>query len=75
MSIADANRPLSTGLQVLINQNGLKQTFVAKKAGYTPQELSDMLNGRKLIKASDIPRLATALGVTSDVIYEAGTSK
>ena len=28
-----------------------------QKAGFTPQELSDMFNGRRLIKACDIPRL------------------
>ena len=31
-----------------------------------------MLNGRRLIKACDIPRIATVLGVKADDIYEAG---
>lgn len=51
---------------------GYKNLYVAEKAGYTPQELSDMLNGRKLIKACDIPNLAFALGVKTDELYEAG---
>lgn len=72
MTITEANEPFAKGLKVLIAKKGLKNIFVAEKAGYTPQELSDMLNGRRLIKACDIPRLAKAVGVTSDEIYKAG---
>lgn len=72
MTIAEANEPLATGLKVIIAQKGLKNLHIAKKAGYTSQELSDMLNGRRLIKACDIPRLTKVLNVTSDDIYAAG---
>lgn len=72
MSVAKANAPFSEGLIKLMEERGVKQVYVAKKAGYTAQELSDMLNGRRLIKACDIPRIAEALNVTSDDIYAAG---
>lgn len=72
MTISEANAPLPTGLKILIATKGLKNIYVAEKAGYTTQELSDMLNGRRLIKACDIPKLAKALGVRVDEIYEAG---
>ncbi|MDO5344411.1 MAG: helix-turn-helix transcriptional regulator [Lachnospiraceae bacterium] len=72
MTIAEANEPLATGLKVIIAKKGLKNLHVAKETGCTAQELSDMLNGRRLIKACDIPRLTKALGVTSDDIYAAG---
>lgn len=72
MTISEANAPLPTGLKILIATKGLKNIYVAEKAGYTTQELSDMLNGRRLIKACDIPKLAMALGVRVDEIYEAG---
>lgn len=75
MNISEANEPLSTGLRVLIEKKGMKNLHVAKKAGYSPQKLSDMLNGRRLIKACDIPNLALALGVKIDDIYEAGKMK
>lgn len=58
MTIAEANEPLSNRLKIIIAQKGLKNLYVAESAGYTPQELSDMLNGRRLIKACDIPRIA-----------------
>lgn len=72
MTILEANKPFSDGLRMVIAKKGLKQSCVARKAGYTSQELSDMLNGRRLIKACDIPRLSQALDVQSDFIYEVG---
>ena len=57
MTIAEANEPLSNGLKIIIAQKGLKNLYVAENAGYTPQELSDMLNGRRLIKACGFAKL------------------
>lgn len=72
MKIAEANNPFSFGIQNIISKKGLKQSYVAEKAGYSTRELSNMINGRKLIKACDIIRLSSALGVTLNEIYEAG---
>ena len=69
MTIAEANETLSNGLKIIIAQKGLKNLYVAENAGYTPQELSDMLNGRRLIKACDIPRIAKALGVEINYLF------
>ena len=72
LTIAEANEPLSSGLRIIISKKGFKNLYIAEKAGYTPQELSDMLNGRRLIKACDIPRLAKALDVESGELYAVG---
>lgn len=72
MTIAESNDPFARGLREIIAEKGLKNLYVAEKAGFTAQELSDMLNGRRLIKACDIPRLAEALEVKTDDIYETG---
>lgn len=72
MTIAESNDPFARGLREIIAKKGLKNLYVAEKAGFTAQELSDMLNGRRLIKACDIPRLAEALEVKTDDIYETG---
>lgn len=69
MTIAEANEPLSSGLKVIIAQKGLKNLYVAESAGYTSQELSDMLNGRRLIKACDVPKIAKALGVEINYLF------
>ncbi len=72
MTTAEANKPLAVGLRVIIAKKGLKNLYVAEKAGFTAQELSDMLNGRRLIKACDIPKFAKALNVKLDDIYAIG---
>ncbi len=69
MQIAECNAPAAENISRIIKDRGLKKAYVAKKAGYSPQEFSDMLNGRKLIKACDIPKLAKALSVESGDIY------
>lgn len=70
MTIAEANEPIVTGIKVIIAKTGLKNLYVAKRAGFTPQELSDMFNGRRLIKACDVPKFANALGVSVNDLYE-----
>lgn len=72
MNIMNANEPLASGIAILIKESGLKQIAVANRAGYSGQEFSDMLNGRRLIKACDIPRIATALNKKPNDLYDAG---
>lgn len=72
LRIAEFNTPAAENITRIIAEKGLKQVYVAEKAGYKAQEFNDMLNGRRLIKACDIPRIATVLGVKADDIYEAG---
>ena len=69
MRIAEYNAPAAQNILRIIKEKGLKQIYVAEQAGYKAQELSDMLNGRKLIKACDIPKIALALNVKADDIY------
>lgn len=47
----------------IIEEKDLKKKGVAKRAGITPQALSDILAGRKVIRADMIPALAEGLGV------------
>lgn len=75
MNISECNEPVATGTRRIIAKKGLKNIYVAKRAGYTPQELSDMLNGRKIIKACDILKLSSAIDVTPNDIYAVGKEK
>lgn len=47
----------------VIEEKDLKKKAVAKRAGITGQALSDILAGRKVIKADMIPALAAAMGI------------
>ena len=70
MSIAAMNATVPIAVNRIITERGLKQTAVAKMAGMSDQTLSDMLNGRRLIKAKDVLALAHALDVTPNDLFE-----
>lgn len=64
--------PIAVGIKKIILDKGLVQRSVAKRAGFSEQQLSDMVNSRKIIKASDLMPLSKALGVEISEIYAAG---
>ncbi len=64
--------PIAVGIKRIIAQKGLVQKKVAFRAGLTEQQLSDMLNDRKIIRAVDLFDLADALGVEVQELYDAG---
>ena len=45
----------------LIRAKGLKQTFVAEQAGLTDQQLTDILNNRRLLRVEHLEPLARTL--------------
>lgn len=69
MEIADHNKPVAENIMRIIREKGLKQTFVAKNAGCTPQMLNDMLTGRRIIKVSDVVRIYPILGVDVNCLF------
>lgn len=52
----------------LIRTKGLKQTFVAEQAGMTDQQLTDILNNRRLLRVEHLEPLARVLGVTIETL-------
>lgn len=59
--IQDSNGIVAVKLSEIIKETGMKQSLLARRAGMTPQDLSYMLHGRKLIKVSDIEKILDAL--------------
>lgn len=47
----------------IIDEKGMLKKGVAKRAGMTPQALTDVIAGRRVIRADMVPALANALGV------------
>ena len=67
--------PIVRGLRKVIDERGYIQAAVARRAGMKPQQLTDMLHGRKIIRAMDLFRLAAALGVSAQDIFDAGMTE
>lgn len=55
--------------KAIIDEKGLKHSAIAKKAGYSRQQFSYMLHGRKTITPSDVLRIANALEVTPNDLF------
>ena len=62
MSIAAYN------IKRIMNEKGLKQCAIAKKAGLTENQFSAMLCGRKRILADHLPSIAMALDVSPNAL-------
>lgn len=61
--------PIITNTKKIIHERGIKQKVVAEKAGYSAQQFSNMLNGRKIIGCIDIMRISDALRVTPNELF------
>ncbi|MDO4175544.1 MAG: helix-turn-helix transcriptional regulator [Eubacteriales bacterium] len=70
MSIKNCNHPVDENIVRIINEKGLKRKKVAQKAGYSDQMLCDMLNGRKIIKISDVLILGKVLEVDPNSLFK-----
>lgn len=60
---------VAVNTKTLIKKSGYKQSAIAKKAGYSESQFSAMLNGRKIIRDTDIAPIAKALGVTPNHLF------
>lgn len=69
MNTAEWNATLPIYITKIIKSSGMKQVAVAERAGLSPQKFSEMLHGKRIIKASDIINISRALNVTPNEIF------
>lgn len=60
---------ITKNVELIIEDKGMKKKSVALKAGYTKQQFSNLINGRKIIKPDDIIKIANALEVTPNDLF------
>ena len=61
---------VQSNLTRIIEEKGLVKKGVAKRAGISAQNLSDILMGRKVIRADMIPALANAVDVPIPELFK-----
>ena len=71
MNAGKYNSVVPNNVRRLMNERGLNRDFVASKAGYSYQQLCDMLHGRKIIKPCDIFAIAGVVGVEPGELFVA----
>lgn len=62
---------VANGIRRLLKAKGQTQAAVGRAAGYSDADVCNMLRGRKTLKASDLFRIADAMGVTAEEIRRA----
>lgn len=60
---------IASTIRSVITKRGLPQKIVAERCGFTEQQFTDMLKGRKVIRAEYIPKIARVLGCTPNDLY------
>ena len=69
MNIKKLNEPVAENVKRIIKGKGLKQCAIAQRLGCTPQDLTDMLGGRRIIKVKDVSKFAAALDVSIGELF------
>lgn len=59
----------------IIRERGLKQRAVAEKANMPEKQFSALMNGRKVMKDTDVIAIANALNVTPNDLFGLSNEK
>lgn len=66
---------ITQNIEMIIADKGMKKQYIAMKAGYSKQQFSNLMNGRKIIKPDDIIKIANALEVTPNDLFGVSNNK
>ncbi len=69
VDIGASNTVVAENIKCIIEDRSLKQSAIAKKAGFSVQEFNAMLNGRRLMRAAEIISIMDVLGVDANTLF------
>ena len=61
---------LGENIKNYLNENGIKQTFLAEKTGFSDSVISDICLGNRKIEASELYRICKVLNVPLDYFFD-----
>lgn len=70
--MANSTDPIAIAIKQIMREKGLLQGAVAKRAGISEKQFSNMMNNRKIIRACDLFPISQALGVEIPIILAEG---
>lgn len=72
VNIGASNAVVADNIKNIIEERSLKQSAIAKKAGFSTQEFNAMLNGRRLIRAIEMVSIMNVLNVDANALFAKG---
>lgn len=64
------NSIVAPNVEAIIKEKCLKQSAIAKKAGYSNQQFNAMLRGRRVIRDIDVMKIMLALEVDANELFK-----
>ncbi len=64
------NSIVAPNVEAIITEKCLKQSAVAKKAGYSNQQFNAMLRGRRVIRDIDVMKIMLAIEVDANELFK-----
>lgn len=61
---------VTANIRRIIENKGYKQKFIAEKAGFTEQQFSDLLSGRKSFSVTYVMPICKALDVNPNDLFK-----
>lgn len=71
-TIKEANAPFANGLKIMIAKKDIKQSKLARDSGLGVQRLSDIITGRRIVRAKDIYVLCKRMRCSIDEVFKEG---
>lgn len=62
-------------VRAYLRENGIKQTFLSEKCGWSKQKTSAMISGRRKMSADELASICDVIGVPYDFFYQMAASK
>lgn len=56
-------------IKMVIAEKGIKKQTVASAMHLTPQQFSDLLSGRRILRQTDVVNVCEALNITPNELY------
>ena len=69
VDIKSSNTVVAENIKHIIEDRSLKQSAIAKKAGFSTNEFNAMLNGRRLIKAIEMVSIMDVLEIDANTLF------
>ena len=70
IDISKCNEPVAENIKIILKEKKIKQNVFAESLGYSVSKFNALLQGRKLIKVSDLVLIMRLLNIRADELFK-----